>query len=244
MTTDTDTDTTLRRALEEQDRRWQQVHDMVEAAREATRLKIPYDQRPADLFKNLQDALYAIRGRTSLDDLLAAFTAPHTQGADDWRAGIEAALSIVAKRIGKYERDLMAHYAPSQPDGVCHCRECFQNRAILVELKYTHMAIRNLQPPVSVEATGAGRERQLERANRIIGWMMPYIGNMCPPQNGLGDLNNHCFDNHIHPRMDDETKGQSIRQHAAGCGPSGISIATSLRKGTTHSPSDQSNKPK
>lgn len=63
---------------------------------------------------------------------------------------------------------------------------------------------------------------QLDRANKIIGWMMPYIGSMCPPQNGLGELNDHCFDNYIRPRMDDETKGPSIRQHAAGARPSGV----------------------
>lgn len=40
-------------------------------------------------------------------------------------------------------------------------------------------------------------ERQLERANRIIGWMMPYIGKMCPPPNGLYDLNLHCLENHV-----------------------------------------------
>lgn len=39
--------------------------------------------------------------------------------------------------------------------------------------------------------------RQLDRANRIIGWMMPYIGNMCPPDKGLFDLNEHCFENNI-----------------------------------------------
>lgn len=63
---------------------------------------------------------------------------------------------------------------------------------------------------------------QLQRANRLIGWMMPHIGSMCPPQNGLADLNEHCFDNVIRPRMDDETKGPSIRQHAAGARPSGV----------------------
>jgi hypothetical protein len=40
-------------------------------------------------------------------------------------------------------------------------------------------------------------ERQLARANKIIGWMMPYIGRMCPPSNGLYDLNLHCCENHV-----------------------------------------------
>ena len=63
---------------------------------------------------------------------------------------------------------------------------------------------------------------QLQRANKIIGWMMPYIGSMCPPSNGLFDLNEHCFDNIIRPRMDNETKGPSIRQRAAEKRPTGI----------------------
>jgi len=31
----------------------------------------------------------------------------------------------------------------------------------------------------------------LERADKIIEWMMPYIGRMCPPDNGIFDLNEH-----------------------------------------------------
>lgn len=52
---------------------------------------------------------------------------------------------------------------------------------------------------------------QLERANRIIGWMMPYIGNMCPPENGLSDLNIHCCENVV-PEPACETKGRPINQ--------------------------------
>ncbi len=52
---------------------------------------------------------------------------------------------------------------------------------------------------------------QLDRANRIIGWMMPYIGSMCPPENGLGDLNDHCFENKV-PTPGDETKGAPLNQ--------------------------------
>ena len=64
---------------------------------------------------------------------------------------------------------------------------------------------------------------QLERANRIIGWMMPYIGTMCPPSTGLYDLNIHCCENRV-PEPGDETKGASLRQHAAGARPSGVSL--------------------
>ncbi len=31
----------------------------------------------------------------------------------------------------------------------------------------------------------------LERADKIIEWMLPYIGRMCPPDNGIFDLNEH-----------------------------------------------------
>lgn len=63
--------------------------------------------------------------------------------------------------------------------------------------------------------------RQLERANQIIGWMMPYIGSMCPPPKGLADLNIHCCENRV-PEFGKVTKGPSLRQHAAGARPSGI----------------------
>jgi hypothetical protein len=59
----------------------------------------------------------------------------------------------------------------------------------------------------------AARElrRQLDRANKIIGWMMPYIGNMCPPPSGLFDLNEHCCENHI-PDPGIEARGRPINQ--------------------------------
>ncbi len=53
---------------------------------------------------------------------------------------------------------------------------------------------------------------QLERANRLVEWMMPYIGSMCPPPNGLFDLNEHCCDNKIGPNEADNTKGRPINQ--------------------------------
>lgn len=53
---------------------------------------------------------------------------------------------------------------------------------------------------------------QLDRANRIIGWMMPYIGSMCPPENGLGELNLHCMDNKVPDPKWKEVRGKSINQ--------------------------------
>lgn len=46
-------------------------------------------------------------------------------------------------------------------------------------------------------STARELRRQLDRANRIIDWMMPYIGKMCPPDNGLYDLNLHCCENRV-----------------------------------------------
>lgn len=54
---------------------------------------------------------------------------------------------------------------------------------------------------------------QLARANAIIGWMMPHIGVMAPPVEGLYDLNQHCCDNKV-PSPGEETKGAPLRQRA------------------------------
>jgi hypothetical protein len=51
----------------------------------------------------------------------------------------------------------------------------------------------------------------LERANRIIGWMMPYVGRMCPPPDGLYELNLHCCENHV-PMPGEEAKGRPLDQ--------------------------------
>lgn len=53
--------------------------------------------------------------------------------------------------------------------------------------------------------------RQLDRANEIIGWMMPYIGTMAPPEGALYDLNVHCCENNV-PDPGKGAKGPSLRQ--------------------------------
>ena len=63
-----------------------------------------------------------------------------------------------------------------------------------------------------------GLRFQLERANRIIGWMMPYIGTMCPPSNGLYDLNIHCCENKV-PEPGDSAPlahGQAVSERDKG----------------------------
>ncbi len=56
-----------------------------------------------------------------------------------------------------------------------------------------------------------GLHKQLARANRIIGWMCPYIGTMCPPDGGLAEFNDHTMDNYIPPPGED-TKGAPLKQ--------------------------------
>lgn len=56
-------------------------------------------------------------------------------------------------------------------------------------------------------------EMNLTRANKIIGWMMPHIGGMGPPDGGLMDLNEHCMANRV-PEPGEETKGAPLRQRA------------------------------
>lgn len=51
---------------------------------------------------------------------------------------------LIDARIRKYSRDIEAHRAPSQPDGVCRCSPCDTARSILAELMYMKMAHRNI----------------------------------------------------------------------------------------------------
>lgn len=46
--------------------RQQKLHDLLETIREKIRLGIPADQRPEGLFRDIQDAVYAMRGRPDI----------------------------------------------------------------------------------------------------------------------------------------------------------------------------------
>ena len=72
-----------------------------------------------------------------------ALAAPQAQGADDWRAGVEAA----AKVADTFDVLCINLRIPTPAASVKHVQECIA------------AAIRNLQPPVSVEATGAPQEQ-------------------------------------------------------------------------------------
>lgn len=54
------------RLLAAEDERQAKLHDILETIREQIRLEVPPEHRPDGLFKNIQDAVYAMRGRTPL----------------------------------------------------------------------------------------------------------------------------------------------------------------------------------
>lgn len=72
-----------------EDARQTKLHGLLETIREQIRLEIPAEHRPDGLFKNIQDAVYAMRGRTALMDdaaittILALYTAPQPPGCDE-----------------------------------------------------------------------------------------------------------------------------------------------------------------
>jgi len=80
------------RLLEKEDQRQDQLHEILETIREQIRLGIEPANRPEGLMKNIQDAVYAMRGRTRLMDdaaILAALQAPQEAGVNvkalEWR---------------------------------------------------------------------------------------------------------------------------------------------------------------
>jgi hypothetical protein len=56
------------RLLMAEDERQSKLHDLLETIREQIRTGVEPEHRPGGLFKNIQDAVYAMRGRTRLMD--------------------------------------------------------------------------------------------------------------------------------------------------------------------------------
>ncbi|HEV2155434.1 hypothetical protein [Bradyrhizobium sp.] len=56
------------RLLMAEDERQSKLHELLETIREQIRTGIEPEHRPEGLFKNIQDAVYAMRGRTRLMD--------------------------------------------------------------------------------------------------------------------------------------------------------------------------------
>jgi hypothetical protein len=56
------------RLLAAEDERQSKLHELLETIREQIRLEVAPEHRPEGLFKNIQDAVYAMRGRTRLMD--------------------------------------------------------------------------------------------------------------------------------------------------------------------------------
>lgn len=63
--------------LKAEDARQEKLHELLETIREQIRLGVAPEHRPEGLFKNIQDAVYAMRGRTPLMSDLA-ITVPLT----------------------------------------------------------------------------------------------------------------------------------------------------------------------
>lgn len=66
------------RLLAAEDERQSKLHDLLETIREQIRLEVPVEHRPAGLFKNIQDAVYTMRGRTPLMNDAAVTAALHS----------------------------------------------------------------------------------------------------------------------------------------------------------------------
>lgn len=74
------------RLLSAYDDRLQKLHDLLETIREQIRLGVEPEHRPDGLFRNIQDAVYAMRGRTLLMND-AAITGPLQAIADPRHQG-------------------------------------------------------------------------------------------------------------------------------------------------------------
>jgi hypothetical protein len=56
----------MTKALQAEDARQAKLHELLETIREQIRLEVLPEHRPKGLFQNIQDAVYAMRGRTPL----------------------------------------------------------------------------------------------------------------------------------------------------------------------------------
>lgn len=70
------------RLLAAEDERQSKLHEILETIREQIRLEVAPEHRPDGLFKSIQDAVYAMRGRTRLMDDAAITQALKIDGAD------------------------------------------------------------------------------------------------------------------------------------------------------------------
>ncbi|MCO5129780.1 MAG: hypothetical protein M9932_04355 [Xanthobacteraceae bacterium] len=79
------------RLLSAEDGRQSKLHDLLETIREQIRTGIEPEHRPEGLFKNIQDAVYAMRGRTPLMNDAAITCALYTDQSDGFKRGLDAA---------------------------------------------------------------------------------------------------------------------------------------------------------
>lgn len=71
-----------------EDARQSKLHELLETIREQIRLGVPVEHRPDGLFQNIQDAVYAMRGRTPLMNDVVITTALTINRIDTTDGGI------------------------------------------------------------------------------------------------------------------------------------------------------------
>jgi hypothetical protein len=94
--------------LAAEDERQSKLHELLETIREQIRLEIAPEHRPEGLFKNIQDAVYVMRGRTALMNdavivaALSALPAP-APAAEEVTASEEQIARLLYKSRGMFD---------------------------------------------------------------------------------------------------------------------------------------------
>ena len=128
----TDSAETMREALRllaAEDDRQSKLHELLEVIREQIRCEVAPEHRPDGLFRNIQDAVYAMRGRTPLTNDMAIVAALSASGTkSDGAKAIKTALiaagcdtgdgSYVHAAMVSVIAAILADPIPSQPDKV------------------------------------------------------------------------------------------------------------------------------
>ena len=127
------------RLLAAEDARQAKLHELLETIREQIRLEVAPEHRPEGLFQNIQDAVYAMRGRTPLMND-AAITAPlrarSSAGIEEinqiveqaeWYASVDANAGLafyLAKHWPQIRAAIYRDPAQAAPDRAAIIEEC------------------------------------------------------------------------------------------------------------------------
>lgn len=140
-----------RRLLAAEDARQDKLQEILETIREQIRLEIQPENRPDGLFKNIQDAVYAMRGRTRLIDEAAIIHAIESRIAD--RRSDSTSPAIASPVVPS--RDEERGHTFNEPQGA----PVTQNAAVLAE--------RLIQAAVDYEA-GRCSKREMAEARAAV----------------------------------------------------------------------------